>query len=191
MVKSQLKNGQFSLKPAVVKKIINAAESPRDRLVIELLYYCGLRRSEVVKIQTGDIDFKACRLRVRGKGNKERLVPIPPDVVQNIKFFLGKTARPYLFPARRKSRAPLVSIMINRIVDLAAKAAGVTNPNPRHKAVNPHLLRHSAARRLKDAGVRIEVISAFLGHENTQITAEIYGLMAVDEILDQVGEILV
>lgn len=184
--KSQLKRGQFCLKHAEILKIINAASTPRDRIIIELLYFCGLRRSEVVSIQPGDVDLNAGTLRVRGKGGKERLVPVPGDVCSDIKFYLGKTQRPYLFPAVRLRRSPLAGVAVNRIVRQAAMEAGVSHPDSRMTGVNPHLLRHSAARRLKAAGAPLEAVAAFLGHENISITAGIYGLMSTDEVLESV-----
>ena len=186
----QLKNGQFQLKPSEVKRIINAADNPRDRIIIELLYYCGLRRQEVVKIQPGDIDHDRALLQVRGKGNKIRLVPVPGDVLADIRFFLGRTERPYLFPARKKSRAPLNALMVNHALKRAGEAARVVNPNPRMKNINPHLLRHSAARRLKDSKVPMEAIAAFLGHDNIDFTARTYGLYGMDEICEKVAAVL-
>lgn len=190
MQKSQLKRGQFCLKEAEIKKIINAAETPRDRIIIELLYYCGLRRSEVVAIQPGDLDLKAGRLRVRGKGGKERLVPVPAEVCAHIRFYLGNSRRPYLFPAKKLRRAPLAAIVVNRVIAAAASRAGVDHPDGRMAGVNPHLLRHSAARRLKASGVPLEAIAAFLGHERIAVTAEIYGLMGADEVLSSVAKVM-
>lgn len=187
MRKSQIKRGQFSLKPLEVSKIINAARNPRDRIIIELLYYCGLRRSEVVAIQPGDLDLKSGRLRVRGKGGKERLVPVPFHVCADIRFYLGSSKRPYLFPAVKKRRAALADVVVNRILAVAARHAGISHPDKRMKAVNPHLLRHSAARRLKAAGVPLEAVGAFLGHEHLSMTADIYGLMSADEVLESVA----
>lgn len=188
--KSQLKRGQFSLKPGEVSKIINAARTPRDRIIIELLYYCGLRRSEVVAIQPGDLDLELGRLRVRGKGGKERLVPVPGDVCADIRFYLGKTRRPYLFPAIKKRRAPIADVVVNRILARASMEAGISHPDKGMKSVNPHLLRHSAARRLKAAGVPLEAVGAFLGHDSLAVTANIYGCMSTDEIFDSVSGVL-
>lgn len=186
IMKHQIKNGQFWLKPAQVKKLIYHAASIRDKLILELLYYCGLRRSEVVRIQPGDINFKDKVLTVKGKGQKIRYVPIPDETLQGIKLFLGHTERPYLFNAVKKRRSPIVPHVVNRVVRAAGKAAGIENPNTRMIGINPHLLRHSAARRLKDKGVSLECISNFLGHEKLSITADIYGLMSYDDVVFQV-----
>lgn len=189
-MKHQMKNGQYQLKHAQVKKLIDAAPNIRDRLIIKLLYYCGLRRSEVVSIQPGDLDTEKKALTVRGKGGKIRIVPVPSDTMAEIKIYLGRTRRPYLFSAKKLRRAPLVKQAVNRIVRAAGEAAGVKNPNPRMVGTNPHLLRHSAARRLKDKGLSLECISNFLGHEKLSITADIYGLMSYDEIMKQVSEVM-
>lgn len=189
-MKHQIKNGQYQLKHAQIKKMINAAPNIRDRLIIKLLYYCGLRRSEVVSIQPGDLDTEKNSLTVRGKGGKIRVVPVPSDTMAEIKIYLGRTRRPYLFNAKKLRRAPLVKQAVNRIVRAAGEAAQVKNPNPRMVGVNPHLLRHSAARRLKDKGLSLECISNFLGHEKLSITADIYGLMSFDEVMKQVSEVM-
>jgi len=190
IMKQQIKNGQYSLKKAQIKKIIDAAENPRDRIIIELLYYCGLRRAEVVNIQTANIDFQKSTLRVVGKGDKERIVPVPGFLLSDIKFYLAKSRRPYLFPAKKKSRAPLVPMAVNRVLKRAGDAAKIKNPNTRMVGINPHLLRHSAARHLKDSGVSLEAIAQFLGHEKLSITADIYGLLSFDEVLQKVGSVL-
>lgn len=190
MEKHQIKNGQYSLKPATIKKIINAAENPRDRLIIELLYYCGLRRSEVVSIQISNIDFERKTIIIHGKGNKNRIVPVPEDVISELKFYIGNSRRIWLFPAIKKSRAHLVGVMVNRILKKAGQAAGIVSPNPRMKSINPHLLRHSAARRLKDNGVPLEAIAAFLGHEKVSITADIYGLLSYEDIISSISGVL-
>lgn len=191
MKKQQQKRGQFHLKIEEVERIIHAAENPRDRIIISLLYYCGLRREEIVNIQLSDIDYGLSRLRVRGKGDKERLVPVPAEVIQDIQFYIGKCRRIYLFPAVRKRRAPLTKVMVNRLLRLAAERAGVRNPNPAAKHVNPHQLRHSCARRLKDAGLSMEVIAQFLGHENIQLTLNTYGLPSADDVMNQVRDAMV
>lgn len=184
---SQHRNGQFCLKKADIEKIIDAADNPRDRLIIQLLYYCGLRRGELVAIQPADIDWGIGRLKVRGKGGKERLVPIPREVLQNLKFYLACTRRPYVFPAIRKRRAPLTDRAINRIVRDTAAAAGVESPNPRTAGVHPHMLRHSCARRLKESGLSLETIGQFLGHKNITMTLEHYGLPSVDDVMKDVS----
>lgn len=189
-MKSQLKNGQFQLKKSDVERLLSFSNSMRDRLIIELLYFCGLRRSEVVAIQPADMDFTNKTLRVRGKGGKERLVPVPERVLLELKLFCSNSTRPYVFSAVRKRRAPLVPIMVNRACEIAGKRAGIKNPNPKMKNINPHLLRHSMARRLKNKGVPLEAISSFLGHEKLSMTIDTYGLMSSDDILSSVRRVV-
>lgn len=184
--RSQHRTGQFCLTPAQVKTLINAADNPRDRIIFELLYYCGLRRSEVIAIQTGDIDYEAGTLHVHGKGNKDRLVPIPPDVKSDLLFYCQGVRRPYVFQSKRVKRSPISPEMINHALRRAQKACKLKNPHPNRKHINPHILRHSAARLLKNKGVPLEVIKEFLGHESIQTTADIYGLHSVEEIHSQV-----
>lgn len=186
----QQKNGQYCLNEIQIKRIINAADTPRNRLIIELLYFCALRREEVVNLQPGDIDFKRSRINIRGKGGKVRFVPMTMNVESNMKYFLSGNPKAYVFISNRRKNTPIRGEMINHLLKAAGKAAKIDNPNPRLKYINPHCLRHSAARRLKDKGVAIEVIKEFLGHESIKTTAEIYGLMSVDEIHEKVLRVM-
>lgn len=188
--KSQHRNGQFSLKPAQVKTLINAADNPRDRIIFELLYYCGLRRSEVIAIQPGDIDFNASTLQVHGKGNKSRLVPIPEDVRADLLFYCQGQRRAYVFQSKRVKGAPIRPEMINHAMRRAQAACALQNPNPARKYLNPHIMRHSAARELKNKGVSLEVIKEFLGHSTIQTTADIYGLHSVEEVHEKVKSVM-
>lgn len=193
IMKNQQKNGQYQLKEAQIKQLIGGADTPRDRVIMELLYYCGLRRAEVCSLMIRDLNLDNCQVTVIGKGKKRRLVPMPQHTAQDIRFYLGlhhpRRSRPvYLFPAKKKPRAHLNPLAINYAVQKASERAKVRNPNPRYKWVTPHLLRHSAARRCKDKGLPLEVIKEFLGHTHIKTTAEHYGLLSTDEILSKVKE---
>ena len=137
-------------------------------------------------MERGHVDRTRARIRLIGKGEKVRVIPVPAAVLQDIKFYLDvehKLKRsPWLFPARNKPGDHLATIQINRIVNAAAVRAKLTNPNPEMKTVNPHLLRHSFVRILKKKGVEIAAIKEVLGHKDLRTTQEIYGLPSMKEI---------
>lgn len=187
-MKKQEKRGQFCLLPKEINQLIDSAPSLRDRIVIKLLARCGLRRTEAVKIAVNDLDPAAGSLRVFGKGGKERIVPVPADLVQDVSFYLGKRRTGWLFQGR-KGRA-LTALQINRIVGGAGIAAGLKHPDLYSEKINPHCLRHTFARQLKKAGVPIEMIAAVLGHESITTTLQEYGLPSVDEIHKKVLEVM-
>ena len=153
----------------------------RNRAILEVLYSCGIRVSELVGLRTGDLFFDEGMIRVRGKGNKERLTPISDEAVRQIRLYL--TTRPalnprpeaeeYLFLNQNGGR--LTRVMIFYIVRDAAKAAGIS------RAVHPHTLRHSFATHLVVGGADIRVVQQMLGHEHIA-TTEIYTHLDVNEL---------
>jgi integrase/recombinase XerD len=177
----QLKPGQHVLKPAEVKLIIASVKGFRDRIIVKLAAQCGLRREEIATLKTNNIDQSAEQLWVTGKGGKRRMVPISSELLQEINYLVGKR-RGYVFPAAKKRHAGLHVTAINRIFAQAGQAAGIKNPNPALKNINPHSLRHYYARRLKDAGVPLEAVQAVLGHESIKTTMDVYGLMSTSQI---------
>lgn len=181
----QLKRGQFPLTREQVDSIIDHAGSVRDRIILSLLAFCGLRRGEVSNLKVEHLDIETGRLTIIGKRKKLRIVPVPPSVLGELKIYLKGNRRQWMFPAKLK-RGPLVDTRINAIVANAARAAHVKNPCPDLKKVNPHSLRHSYARILKKAGVPLEAVQNVLGHKNLSTTMNIYGLMSVDDVHDAV-----
>lgn len=177
--KRQLKPGQFTLNPVQVARIINSAESPRDRLIIKLLALAGLRRAEVAALAFENIDLDHGRLVIEGKGGKTRHIPLPLDLIQELVFWTNKKSG-YLFPGR--SGGTLHPVTINGVLMRAAFIAGIKNPDPQKKNLNPHCLRHSYARTLKNRGVSLEALGAVLGHSSARMTIDHYGLKSSDEI---------
>lgn len=177
-----MSDSEYTLKPWEIKKIINSSSNFRNRILIKLLAYAGLRRFEVGKIRIEDIDFDKGRLRVVGKGNKLRVVPLLPELVGDIKHFIGTKKDGYLLSERGRS---VGNSTINKIVAKAGQKAGVTNPNPKKKNINPHIFRHSLARNLKDKNVSLEIIQKILGHTSQMVTADMYGTLSIDEVHEQ------
>ncbi|MFR9648824.1 MAG: site-specific tyrosine recombinase/integron integrase, partial [Rikenellaceae bacterium] len=147
-----------------------SAKGLRDRAIVELLYSCGLRVSELTAIRLGDLFFGEGYIRVIGKGDKQRLVPISTMARERINSYLEQRARgegcsDHLFLNNRG--AALTRVMIFNIVKQAAARAGVA------RAVSPHTLRHSFATHLLEGGANIRQVQEMLGHESIT-TTEIY-----------------
>ena len=149
-------------------------EGPRNRAMLEVLYSCGLRVSELVNLQLSNLFLEAGFIRVVGKGNKERLVPIGSAAAKYLQIYLQES-RPavavqpgeedIVFLNRRGSR--LTRVMVFTIIkDLAARA-GIK------KKVSPHTLRHSFATHLVEGGADLRAVQEMLGHESIT-TTEIY-----------------
>lgn len=146
----------------------------RNRALLETLYASGLRVSEAVELRLSNFYPEIGFIKVTGKNNKERLVPIGNEAIRHIGFYLTgvrnkmKIAREYenyLF--LNKFGKKLSRIMIFNIVKDAAAAAGIT------KNVSPHTLRHSFATHLIEGGADLKVVQDMLGHESI-LTTEIY-----------------
>lgn len=185
MRKKQFKNGQFHLKPAQLEKLLNAAKSPRDKLVIRILIDTGMRRGECAKLEISDFRFKKNAVRVIGKGDKERLIPIGDSLKQEINFFIKdrKFKKGWLFPSSHKTSkyGHITAETINKIVGEAGQDAGLKNPNPALVKINPHILRHSFAYKYKTI-LGLDALAMVLGHESPATTAKIYGLPNFEDI---------
>ena len=148
-------------------------EGHRNRAIIEVLFSCGLRVSELVTLKLSDLYLEDGYLRIMGKGAKERLVPISPRAIKELGFWFDDrrhmTIKPgeedYVFLNRRG--AHLTRVMILIMIKRQAEAAGI------QKTISPHTLRHSFATALLEGGADLRVIQALLGHESIG-TTEIY-----------------
>jgi integrase/recombinase XerD len=146
----------------------------RDRAILELLYACGTRVSEMINLQLSDLFFKDEVIRVFGKGSKERLVPIGRSAVRWVSLYL-KSSRPllekkmksenYLFLNNRGSRLSRMGAW--KIIDRYAKEAGIM------KTVHPHTFRHSFATHLLEGGADLRAVQEMLGHADIS-TTQIY-----------------
>jgi len=148
-------------------------EGQRNRAIIETLYSCGLRVSELVNIKISNLYIEEEYIRVIGKGNKERLIPISKKALKEIGLWLydrnEMKIKPgeedYLFLNRRG--AHLTRTMILYIIKNTARDAGIT------KTISPHTLRHSFATALLEGGADLRAIQTLLGHQSIA-TTEIY-----------------
>ncbi len=152
---------------------LSKPEGQRNRTIIEVLFSCGLRVSELVNLKLSDIYKNEQFIRVKGKGNKERLVPISPQALKELDYWyfhrnllkIKPGEEDYVFLNRRG--AHLTRTMILIMIKRQALEAGIT------KTISPHTLRHSFATALLKGGADLRVIQAMLGHESIG-TTEIY-----------------
>ena len=181
-MKQQMRASAYSLKPAVVKKLHINTGNFRDRCIIKSLYWLGLRRKELVELDIRDVDFELKRVKVReGKGGKTRVVPIIDDeFLGDLKHHIGSRKSGPVFTSNQDNR--LANRTVNQIIENAGKRAGVENPNPARKHLNPHIFRHSIARFLKSKGFSAEWIQNFLGHQSYTTTMDMYGTISLDEM---------
>lgn len=159
---------------AMIREIDPAsAEAQRNRAIIETLYGCGLRVSELVNLEISRIYFDEQFVLVSGKGNKDRVVPISDVAIREIQAYLEERSsiniKPgedhILFLSRRGTR--LTRVMIFYIIRTLAERAGI------RKTISPHTLRHSFATHLLEGGANLRAIQQMLGHESIA-TTEIY-----------------
>ncbi len=153
---------------------MSKSESHRNRAIIETLYSCGLRVSELVNLRFSDLFFEEGFIRVIGKGNKERLVPVSPSVEREINLYNDHIRRHQqirsgneniVFLNRRG--AQLTRVMIFTIIKNLAESIGLK------KSISPHTFRHSFATHLIEGGANLRAIQEMLGHESIT-TTEIY-----------------
>ena len=151
----------------------SAAEASRNYAIIETLYGCGLRVSELVNLEISNLYFDQGYLIVTGKGDKQRLVPMAATTADAIRSYFPDRDRldikrgeeNYVFLNRRGRR--LTRVMIFLIIKQLAELAGI------RKKISPHTLRHSFATHLLEGGANLRVIQMMLGHESLG-TTEIY-----------------
>ena len=152
---------------------LSRPEGHRNRAIIEVLFSCGLRVSELVNLKWSDLYEEERYVRITGKGKKERLVPISEQALHELKNYLPwrnelkikASEEDYIFLNRRG--AHLTRTMILIMLKQQAQEAGI------QKIISPHTLRHSFATALLEGGADLRVIQALLGHERIG-TTEIY-----------------
>ena len=153
---------------------LNKPEGQRNKAIMETLYSCGLRVSELVHLKLSHIHFRMGFIKVEGKGNKERLVPLSNRAKDEIRLYL-KSYREKIEKAKghedilflSKQGKGLSRIMVFNIIRELAMKAGIT------KTVSPHTLRHSFASHMINGGANIRAVQDMLGHESV-LTTEIY-----------------
>jgi integrase/recombinase XerD len=155
----------------------------RDRALLEVMYACGLRASEAVGLLVSDVDLQAGVLRARGKGSKERLVPIGREALRALRHYLEK-ARPRMVGDRGEDRlfvnhrgGGLTRQGLYKIVQRHARTAGLE-----HK-MSPHTLRHTFATHLLAGGCDLRAVQEMLGHADVA-TTQIYTHLSAERLRD-------
>ena len=183
MNKSQHKPSEFHLLPAAIKQIIFKCDDFRDRCIIKTLAYTAMRREELQLLDIPDLDFERSRIHIRsGKGGKSRIVPVAQSCMADLKHLVGDRQKGPMFMSQKGGR--ISKTHINRIVAKAGAKAGITNPNPRLKYINPHIFRHSFTRNALKANVPYEKVQKILGHASIRTTIDIYGEPSLDDTQD-------
>ncbi|MCW5909833.1 MAG: site-specific tyrosine recombinase XerD [Cyclobacteriaceae bacterium] len=153
---------------------LSGAEGTRNRAMLEVLYSSGLRVSELVELKLANVYFDIGFLRVIGKGNKERLVPVGRDAMKYLKIYreevrvhvpVQKGFESYMFLNRRGRK--LTRVMVFLIIKSLAAKIGLK------KTISPHTFRHSFATHLIEGGADLRAVQEMLGHESIT-TTEIY-----------------
>lgn len=166
---------------------LSQTEGQRNKAILETLYSCGLRVSELTNLRLSDLYLEEGFIRVLGKGSKQRLVPISQTAVKEINlYFLDRKQIPIkkgfediLFLSRRGTA--LSRIMIFHIVKVHTELAGIK------KTVSPHTFRHSFATHLLEGGANLRAIQSMLGHEKIA-TTEIYTHLDRDFLRSEILE---
>jgi len=164
---------------------LSVTEGHRNKAMLETMYSCGLRVSELVDLKISHCYFKDEYILVEGKGSKQRLVPISGKAIREIEFWMQnrslldvkKGNEDFVFLNRYGRK--LTRSMVFRIVKLQAGVAGIS------KKISPHTFRHSFATHLLEGGANLRVIQQMLGHESIQ-TTEIYTHMDKTYLREQV-----
>lgn len=153
---------------------LSKQEAQRNRAILEVLYSCGLRVSELCQLKLSNLYLDEGFIRVEGKGNKERLVPISEKAIKELNFWFSERVHipikpgneDYVFVSFRRGGA-LTRVMVFYIIKELAERAGI------HKSISPHTFRHSFATHLLEGGANLRAIQSMLGHESIG-TTEIY-----------------
>ena len=155
----------------------------RDRALLEVMYACGLRASETIGLEVGDCDLRQGFLRARGKGSKERLVPVGRQAIAAISVYM-RSARPKLVGERHEPKlfvnfrgGPLSRQGLYKIVQRNARAAGLGG------RMSPHTLRHSFATHLLAGGCDLRAVQEMLGHADIS-TTQMYTHLSGEQLKD-------
>jgi integrase/recombinase XerD len=155
----------------------------RDRALLELMYACGLRASEAISLEPGQLDLKVGVVRVRGKGSKERIVPVGRAAVTAVEAYLRR-GRPSLVGAREERRlfvnfrgGALTRQGLYKIIERHARSAGLAGK------MSPHTLRHSFATHLLAGGCDLRSVQEMLGHADVS-TTQLYTHLSSEHLKD-------
>ena len=166
---------------------LSTREGQRNRTILETLYSCGLRISELCNLKLSDLYLEEGFIKVEGKGSKQRLVPISPRAIQELRlYFIDRnqtTIKPgyedYVFISKRGKN--ISRIMVFHFIKELSDAIGLK------KNISPHTFRHSFATHLLEGGANLRAIQCMLGHESIG-TTEIYTHMDTHRLRSEIIE---
>jgi integrase/recombinase XerD len=152
---------------------LSKPEGQRNKAMLETMYSCGLRVSELIRLQLSGLFFKDGYIKVKGKGSKERLIPVSPKAIREIQLYLpdrsglniAKGHEDFLFLNLRGKM--LSRVMVFTVIKNLAASVGL------QKHISPHTFRHSFATHLVEGGADLRAVQEMLGHESI-LTTEIY-----------------
>ncbi|MBN1522350.1 MAG: tyrosine recombinase XerC [Candidatus Aureabacteria bacterium] len=158
---------------------LKSPQGRRDRLILELLYSSGIRVSELVKLNVPDVDPSQEIIKVKGKGKKERIVPVGKNTARRLRDFIFERQRKEknqpVFTGERHTS--ITERTVQRIIKKYALLCGI------NKKVTPHTLRHTFATHILDGGADLRSVQELLGHKNIS-TTQIYTHLTVDRLKD-------
>ena len=152
---------------------LSTNEGQRNRTILETLYSCGLRVSELCNLKLSDLYLEEGFIKVEGKGSKQRLIPISPRAIRELQFYfldrnqisIKKDYEDYVFISKRGKNISRITVF--HVIKTLAEAIGMK------KTISPHTFRHSFATHLLEGGANLRAIQCMLGHESIG-TTEIY-----------------
>ena len=166
---------------------LSTNEGQRNRTILETLYSCGLRVSELCNLKLSNLYLEEGFIKVEGKGSKQRLVPISPRAIKELQFYfidrnhtlIKEGYEDYVFISKRGKN--ISRIMVFHIIKELADAIGLK------KTISPHTFRHSFATHLLEGGANLRAIQCMLGHESIG-TTEIYTHMDTNRLRSEIIE---
>jgi len=153
------------------ENIMSIIDNLEDRTLIELLFATGIRREEVVILEKNNFTFNPGTLRVLGKGRKERIIPIIPEIIPNTMLWLQQQDSQLLFPSKVDKGKPKTTRWVNKVIKKWTDKAGYSN-------ITPHSFRHSFGTYLYENGADVKAIQEMMGHESVD-TTNIYAQTSV------------
>ena len=151
--------------------ILSIIDNLEDRALIELLFATGLRREEIVTLKRDNFVFNQGMLKVNGKGKKERIIPIIPEILPNTMLWLEQHDSEWIFPSKINIGEPNTTRWVNKVVSKWAEKAGYSD-------ITPHSFRHSFGTYLYENGADVKAIQEMMGHESID-TTNIYAQSSV------------
>lgn len=197
------KASMFSLSEEDIRKMIDASENIRDRIVVELLAYTGARRGEIIRIKLSHLDLENDRIFIptlkRKNDPESELRPVPiidSRLKQDLKVYLELWYAKYELNKKKRliqqqqvtSKDGITPCRINQIIKDTALKAGISCPNINRKNVHPHLFRHSFIRFSRKYGLDFKIIQEIAGHKDISTTFSMYGMPSWEEIRDETRE---